>query len=314
MAIEPGIRKFWLSSSGLNQYARLDRDQRARPRPAGQLARETASCSQPVAPDALDIVLDQPGGVGIAAVDEHLHRGRLAAAQPSAKSAASTTTPLSRPATRSSSTSARWRATRDVEDSANCGTRPASCRPRASAARPPRPTGDAPQVERDAVAEDEQQQQRQHAGDQDSCSGRGRICSDLLAHQAGDRGAAGPATRCTRRRHGRLPSLVVASTSAMKASSSVGSGRSALRTRVLQLVGRALGDDLAAVDQADAVAILGLVEEMGRHHHRHAALDHGIDVRPELAPRQRIDAGGRLVEEQHRRARASRRRPAPAAA
>jgi len=36
-----------------------------------------------------------------------------------------------------------------------------------------------------------------------------------------------------------------------------------------------------------------------------AALDHGVDALPEVAPRQRIDARGRLVEEQHRRLRAS---------
>ena len=40
---------------------------------------------------------------------------------------------------------------------------------------------------------------------------------------------------------------------------------------------------------------------MGRDHHGHSALDHGVDVRPELAPRQRIDARGRLVQEHHRR-------------
>ena len=91
------------------------------------------------------------------------------------------------------------------------------------------------------------------------------------------------------------------STSAMKASSSVGSGCSSLADAVLQLVGRALGDDAAPVDQADAVAILGLVEEVRRHHHRDAPLDHGVDVRPELAARQRVDARGRLVEKQHRR-------------
>ena len=58
---------------------------------------------------------------------------------------------------------------------------------------------------------------------------------------------------------------------------------------------------LPSVDQPDAVAVFGLVEEMGRHHHRDAVLDQGVDVRPELAARQRIDAGGRLVEKQHRR-------------
>ena len=30
----------------------------------------------------------------------------------------------------------------------------------------------------------------------------------------------------------------------------------------------------------------------------HALLDEAVDVRPELAPRDRVDAGGRLVEEE----------------
>ena len=38
--------------------------------------------------------------------------------------------------------------------------------------------------------------------------------------------------------------------------------------------------------------------------HRHAPLDHGVDVRPELAAGERVDAGGRLVEKQHRPGRA----------
>ena len=115
-----------------------------------------------------------------------------------------------------------------------------------------------------------------------------------------------------RGRHGPLLAGRKLRTSAMNASSSVGSGVAVGACLILQLVGRALGDDPAPVDQADAVAILGLVEEVGRDHHRDPALDQGIDVRPELAAGQRVDAGGRLVEKQHVRLvhdRAGQREP-----
>ena len=84
----------------------------------------------------------------------------------------------------------------------------------------------------------------------------------------------------------------------MNASSRVGSLSLSVLACDLQLVGRAGGDDAAAIDQADAVAVLGLVEEVGRDHDRDAALDHGIDVRPELAASEGIDAGGGLVKEE----------------
>jgi hypothetical protein len=69
----------------------------------------------------------------------------------------------------------------------------------------------------------------------------------------------------------------------------------------LQLVGRAGGDDAAAKDESDAVAILRLVHEVRGHDDGHAAPDHGVDVLPEPPPGQRVDARGRLVEEQHGR-------------
>ena len=58
---------------------------------------------------------------------------------------------------------------------------------------------------------------------------------------------------------------------------------------------------LAAIDQGDAVAVFRLVEEVGGDQHGDAVLDDGVDVRPEFAPGQRIDAGGGLVEKKHLR-------------
>src|SRR5437879_4714280 len=46
----------------------------------------------------------------------------------------------------------------------------------------------------------------------------------------------------------------------------------------LQIIRRSLGNDLALVNQPDAVAILGLVQKVGRYHHRDSPLDHGVDV------------------------------------
>ena len=70
----------------------------------------------------------------------------------------------------------------------------------------------------------------------------------------------------------------------------------------LELVGRAERDLPAAIDQRDAVAIFRLVHEMRGDEHGHALLDQPVDVRPEFAPRDRIDA-----------ARSARRGTAPAA-
>ena len=129
--------------------------------------------------------MHQAGRVRVAAVDEDLHRGRFAASSRSAKSAASTTTPLQplrRPGR--SSTCARWRATIDLEVARVAERRQQAVglgRRLLDDHRQRHP----PQVERDAVAEDEQQQQRQHAGDQEAA----RVAADLqqlLAHQADD--------------------------------------------------------------------------------------------------------------------------------
>ena len=153
-------------------------------------------------------------------------------------------------------------------------------------------------VERDAVAEDEEQDQRQDEGDQDAA----RIAQDLQRFLAHQREETHRARRGERRARAVLmppPPAPSCSTSAMKASSIVGSGLAALGDARLQLVRRAERDRLAAIDQRDAVAVFGLVHEVRGDQHGDALLDQAVDVRPELAPRDRIDAGGRLVEEQH---------------
>ena len=51
--------------------------------------------------------------------------------------------------------------------------------------------------------------------------------------------------------------------------------------------------------EPDPVAALGLVHVGSGDEHRHPRLDELVEERPELAPRDRVDAVGGLVEEQH---------------
>ena len=81
-----------------------------------------------------------------------------------------------------------------------------------------------------------------------------------------------------------------------------------------QLVGRAARDQLAVEDVGDVVAALGLVHVMGRDQHRDAALGERVDFVPEVAARLRVDARGRLVEQQQLGLVRASRRPARAAA
>ena len=70
----------------------------------------------------------------------------------------------------------------------------------------------------------------------------------------------------------------------------------------------------ALVQQRDARAPLGLVQVRRRHHDREALRQELRQQLPELAPRHRIDAGRRLVEQQDLAARGRACRPAPASA
>src|SRR5208337_1658445 len=66
------------------------------------------------------------------------------------------------------------------------------------------------------------------------------------------------------------------------------------------LLQRSGGDDLAVVHRHQPVESLGFVHVGGGDHHAHlrAARADGIDEVPELAARQRVDAGGRLIEDE----------------
>ena len=66
----------------------------------------------------------------------------------------------------------------------------------------------------------------------------------------------------------------------------------------LELVGGALGDDAAAVDDRDAVGeLVGLVEVLRGEQHGRARRDEPADGVPHLRAGARVEAGGRLVEE-----------------
>ena len=72
---------------------------------------------------------------------------------------------------------------------------------------------------------------------------------------------------------------------------------------VLELVRGALGDHLAAVDHRDPVGeAVGLVEVLGGEQDGRPGGDPLLDHAPETQPAARVEAGRRLVEEEHRRA------------
>ena len=70
------------------------------------------------------------------------------------------------------------------------------------------------------------------------------------------------------------------------------------RHPALQLRGRALGDQPAAVEDPDPVGeVVGLVEVLRGQQHRHAVGDQLADDRPQVATAARVETGRRLVEE-----------------
>ena len=72
--------------------------------------------------------------------------------------------------------------------------------------------------------------------------------------------------------------------------------------RALQLGRAARGDEPAVEDEGEAVALLGLVHVVRRDEDGHAALGRElVDEVPEEAPALRVDAAGRLVEEEELR-------------
>src|SRR5215467_4518460 len=72
--------------------------------------------------------------------------------------------------------------------------------------------------------------------------------------------------------------------------------------RALELVGAALGDDTAVVDDRDAVAeLVGLVQVMRGQEHRCAIRAQAAHLLPEMGTALRIEARGGLVEEEQRR-------------
>ena len=65
--------------------------------------------------------------------------------------------------------------------------------------------------------------------------------------------------------------------------------------------GAGQGDEPAVGDEGDGVARLGLVDVLGRHEQRPTLVAQPVQLVPDAGPEQRVDARGRLVEEQQRR-------------
>ena len=90
--------------------------------------------------------------------------------------------------------------------------------------------------------------------------------------------------------------------SARSSSSVVTSGDGVVADRRLQRVGRVDRNDLALVDDRDAIATLGFVHVVrGEEHRRLLALAQLVDVVPDVHAGLRVEADRRLVEEQHPR-------------
>jgi hypothetical protein len=99
-------------------------------------------------------------------------------------------------------------------------------------------------------------------------------------------------------------------TATRKTSSSVADAGSAL-----ELGGRALDREPAVGEDADTVGeALGLVEVLGREQHGHPVIAQRADLVPQRLPGDGIEAGGRLVEEDHARRADERGREIEAAA
>ena len=137
------------------------------------------------------------------------------------------------------------------------------------------------------------------------------------AHDAVGIGAAARARRAARGRSARPRRPRAARAAASAASRGVARPRArrrAGRARSTISRGRADVEQLAAEDERQPVAALGLVHVVRGHEHRRALGREAVDLVPELAAAHRVDAGGRLVEEQQRRLVDGRRRRAPPAA
>ena len=69
----------------------------------------------------------------------------------------------------------------------------------------------------------------------------------------------------------------------------------------LELDGGALGDDPAVVDHHDGVGeAVGFLEVLGGQKHGGAVGDELADEGPQVAAAAQVQAGGRLIQEQHR--------------
>ncbi len=167
IATAPGSRAYWLFSSGLNQMRGSVDDRRGGLGPVHQRVSGGGFLLEPVRPQALDVVLHQPGGVGVAAVHEHLDRRGLAAAEPVAEVGRQHDDPfepsghqvvLDGLAVPGEADLEITRVAERGQEAVGLGRRPLDHhRDR-----------DPPQVERDAKAEDEQQQKRQDSGDHEA--------------------------------------------------------------------------------------------------------------------------------------------------
>ena len=152
------------------------------------------------------------------------------------------------------------------------------------------------------------------------CSRPRRPAPRSRVAQLGRRRSASRSTACTA-----VPNRLVFSTSGIASSARIASTGSSARISTIgrpaktcfTSAGVPMRRQAPGVNQRDAMAALRFVQVVRRDEDRDARLRERVDEPPELAARQRIDAAGRLVEEEDRRLvedRAAEREPLPPAA
>jgi hypothetical protein len=130
--------------------------------------------------------------------------------------------------------------------------------------------------------------------------GRDAAFGQQLQHAlGGPRGVVGDHVDAVAEQAHRLPVQALAEQVASRAGLGGADFEDRAPHQPLDLVGRTEGQQPAAVDQGHAVAALRLVEIRRGDEDRHPLAQQLVEDPPEVAPRDRVHAVGRLVEEEH---------------
>ena len=144
-------------------------------------------------------------------------------------------------------------------------------------------------------------------------------CAVSASSSAASAGGVERVDRAARRRRRRRCQVKPAARSAGSAAASAAAGHAtsnavAVGVAPAQLLGRRVGDQAAGVDERRPVAVVDFLEEVRRDEHGDAGGRLLLDAAPRTGAVVHVDAGRRLVEEQHARPMQRRHRQAGALA